>query len=95
MVRRIARDFHPDMVVLFGSHGRGDATCDSDVDLLVVLPLEGSKRDEIVAIRTALRDFHVPMDILVSTPEEYRQRKDVVGTIEYSASREGEVVYAL
>ncbi len=35
MTARIARDFHPLRIILFGSHARGDATADSDVDLLV------------------------------------------------------------
>ena len=35
MVRRIVRQFHPERVILFGSHARGDAGPDSDVDLLV------------------------------------------------------------
>jgi uncharacterized protein len=38
MVRRIVEQFHPERVILFGSHARGDAGPDSDVDLLVVMP---------------------------------------------------------
>jgi predicted nucleotidyltransferase len=34
MVRRIAAQFSPDKIILFGSHARGDARPDSDVDLL-------------------------------------------------------------
>ena len=37
MVARIVRRFHPDRVILFGSHARGTAGPDSDVDLLVEL----------------------------------------------------------
>src|SRR5579875_1577019 len=43
MVRRIVRDFHPERVILFGSHARGEAGPDSDVDLLIVMPVEGPK----------------------------------------------------
>ncbi|MGQ9919054.1 MAG: nucleotidyltransferase domain-containing protein, partial [Bryobacteraceae bacterium] len=35
IVRRIVRQFHPERVILFGSHARGEAGPDSDVDLLV------------------------------------------------------------
>jgi predicted nucleotidyltransferase len=38
---RIAREFKPDRIILFGSHARGTAGADSDVDLLVILPFEG------------------------------------------------------
>jgi predicted nucleotidyltransferase len=34
MVRRIAVQFRPEKIILFGSHARGDARPDSDVDLL-------------------------------------------------------------
>ena len=35
MTERIVRDFHPVQIILFGSHARGDAHPQSDVDLLV------------------------------------------------------------
>jgi len=44
MVRRIAAQFHPDKIILFGSHTRGKAGPDSDVDILIVMPVEGLKR---------------------------------------------------
>lgn len=94
MVRRIVREFDPDKVILFGSHARGEASPDSDVDLLVVMPVEGSKRAKQLEIRIALHDIHVPKDIIVSRSEEFQWRKNTVGTIEYPAVHEGEVLYA-
>jgi len=44
MVERIVAQFRPEKVILFGSQARGDAGPDSDVDLLVVMPVQGSKR---------------------------------------------------
>ena len=38
----IAREFHPEKIVLFGSYASGQPRPDSDVDLLVVMPFEGS-----------------------------------------------------
>lgn len=94
MVRLIVARFHPEQVILFGSHARGDAGPDSDVDLLVVMPVKGSKRAKQVEIRLALHDIHLPKDIIVSTPEEFAWRRNVVGTIEEPAAREGKVLYA-
>jgi uncharacterized protein len=94
MVRRIVSRFHPDKVILFGSHARGEAGEDSDVDLLVVMPVTGSKREKRLEIRAALHDWHVPLDVLVTRPEDFQWRKDVVGTIEWPAAREGKVLYA-
>lgn len=94
MVKRIVEKFDPERIILFGSQARGDAGPDSDVDLLVVMDVEGSKLEKRLEIRGALRDFLVPLDILVTSPEEFAWRKDVVGTIEWPASREGKVLYA-
>lgn len=94
MVKRIVKEFDPEQIILFGSRARGDAGPDSDVDLLVVMDIDGPKLEKCLEIRGALRDFLVPLDILVTSPEEFAWRKDVVGTIEWPASREGRVLYA-
>jgi uncharacterized protein len=94
MVRRIVRQFRPDRVILFGSHARGEAGPDSDVDLLVVMQVEGSRREKAVEIAVALHDIRVPKDIIVTTPEDFEWRKEIVGTIERPATREGKVLYA-
>ena len=93
MTRRLVRRFDPEKIILFGSHARGTPGPDSDVDLLVVLPISGSKRQRQLEIRLALHDIRVPKDIIVSTPEEFAWRRDVVGTMEYPAVREGRVLY--
>jgi len=38
----IASEFHPEKIVLFGSHAYGKPGPESDVDLLVVMPFDGS-----------------------------------------------------
>lgn len=94
MVSRIVTQFHPDKIILFGSHARGTAGPDSDVDLLVVMPVKGSKRLVRLQIRSALHDIRLAKDVLVSDPAEFEWRKDVVGTIEWPAVHEGRVLYA-
>ena len=94
MVKRIVAKFHPQQVILFGSHARGDAGPDSDVDLLVVMDFEGTAFDKGLEILQALRDIRVPLDVIVTRPKDFAWRKDVVGTIEWPASREGKVMYA-
>ena len=93
MVRRIVERFHPDQVVLFGSYARGEAGPDSDVDLLVVMPVSGSKRKMAVQIDLALAGMGLPKDVVVVTPEEVARLRNIVGTIVYPAVREGKVLY--
>ena len=94
MVQRIVDRFHPDRVILFGSHARGTAGPDSDVDLLVVMPVAGSKREKQLEVRLALHEFKVSKDIIITTPEDFEWRKEIPGTVERPAAREGKVVYA-
>ena len=94
MVRRIVAEFHPDSIILFGSHARGDAGPDSDVDLLVVMPFAGSKLEKQLEVRLALRGIQIAKDIVVTTPEDFLWRKEVPGTIERPAALEGKVLYA-
>ena len=94
MVQRLIDHFDPDQIILFGSHARGTAGRGSDVDLLVVMPVTGSRREKRVEMRVALHDIPVAKDILLATPEEMQRDKDLVGTIIRPALREGKVLYA-
>ena len=93
MTRRIIEQFNPIKIVLFGSHARGTAVLDSDIDLLIIKKIEGSKRKERVAIGIALHDIHVPKDIIVASPEDVARFGNTVGTILYPALKEGKILY--
>jgi predicted nucleotidyltransferase len=93
MVRRIVRRFAPERIVLFGSHARGGAGPDSDVDLLVIMDVKGSRRETRVRIRIELGDLDLPTDILVATPDEVRTYGHLIGSILRPALCEGRVLY--
>ena len=93
MTERIVRDFHPVQIILFGSHARGEAHPQSDVDLLVVFSELADKRKTAADIRRTLADLPMAKDILVTTPEELARQRDQVGTILRAAQREGEILY--
>lgn len=93
MVQRIVSTFDPDMVILFGSYASGQPGPESDVDLLIVMPVDSSRRAMAARIDAALAGRELPVDILVATPDDIRRKRDVVGTIIYPALREGRVLY--
>src|SRR5437870_5100451 len=93
MVRLLVERFDPEQVILFGSHARGAAGPDSDVDLLVVMNDVKSKRAKQVEMRCALHDIRVPKDIVVVTASELERHRNTVGTIVRPALREGKSLY--
>ena len=72
---RVAREFRPEKIVLFGSYARGNPTEDSDVDVLVVMPLTRGQRDvrQAAAIRERVR-ASFPMDVIVRSPQQIARR---------------------
>jgi uncharacterized protein len=70
---------------------RGGA--DSDADLLVVMPVNGSKRQQAVQMDLALEGIPIPIDLIVVTPDEVEKYREVTGTIIQEAVREGKVLY--
>ena len=93
IVKRIITQFQPDKIILFGSHARGQAGLDSDVDMLVVMPVSGSKREKAIEIAVALHDIPIAKDVIVVTPDDFEWRSKIVGTIERPAAREGKLLY--
>ena len=72
LVAQIVERFRPEQIILFGSHANGTADGGSDVDLLVVETQQPPLR-QAAAISRAV-DLHVPMDILVRTPDQVAAR---------------------
>jgi len=70
---RLAREYNPDRIVLFGSHATGSASPDSDVDLLVVLPFEGRNLDKSVEMLTRMNPSF-PIDLLARQPADTARR---------------------
>ena len=95
MVRRLVDQFRPLRIILFGSWPRGEATPESDIDLLVVMSEVDDPFALSVAMRASLADLPMPKDIVVTTPDELMRRGLLVGTILRSALRQGEVIYEM
>ena len=52
-------------IILFGSHARGDAAADSDIDLMVVERGVTDRVAEMVRLRGALLPLEVAVDLVV------------------------------
>jgi predicted nucleotidyltransferase len=89
---RIARMFNPERIILFGSYATGTAGPDSDVDLLVVLPFEGKTWKMASIIRSRTRPSF-PMDLLVRTPQQLRQRMAMHDAFIRDITQKGKTLY--
>lgn len=79
-------------VILFGSHARGQADEQSDVDLLVVEPEVRDRFRETNRLCEKLKWMRVPFDLIVLSRESFEGWRNVPNTLPYEASREGRVL---
>ncbi len=88
-LEKLAKRLNVRKAVLFGSHARGEARKDSDIDLIVV-----SKDFESMPFLTRLEmlslewDFGKAADIIGYTPKEYRELA-ARSTVVHQAQKEG------
>ena len=88
----IVERFRPQKVILFGSYAYGLPTSDSDIDLLVVMPFTGHVHDQAVKIRRGV-DSSMPVDLLVRTPEQVRDRIEMEDFFMREIVEQGKVLY--
>jgi len=92
-IRRIRAVAQPSKIILFGSYARGEATEDSDLDLMIILPGKPDKMAEIIRLRRAIGALGVGVDVLVFSEDEAQRRGQVPGTVVYWANKEGRILY--
>ncbi len=94
LLERIVPALAPEAVYLFGSRARGDASPDSDFDLLVVVPDE-TPRDKIRLNSTyrLSRGTGIPADVIACRRCWFERNREQVGTLSYKAVHEGSLVY--
>jgi len=97
MVNTVIRAADPERVYLFGSHARGSATVESDVDLLIVergpFGADRSRRREMARLWRVLAAFRVPKDILVYSVDEVEHWKHARNHVVAQALNEGRLIY--
>jgi len=92
-VERLAQAAQPERILLFGSHARGNAREDSDLDLLVIETEVSDRAAEMVRLRRLLRPLRIPVDILVYSRADVERWSNQPGSALFWALREGRVVY--
>lgn len=93
VVRRIVEEARPEKIVLFGSRAREDARPDSDMDILVIAQSKEPRHRRAAPLYGVLSNILIPMDVLVYTPQEVEEWREVPQAFVTTAVREGKVLY--
>jgi len=94
IVRRLVDTYKPEKIYLFGSAARGEATPDSDYDLLVIVGDEAKKkqRDSGRAYE-ALWGIMIPADVLVWRRKYFEAGLSLKTSLSSTIQREGWLLY--
>ena len=92
LAERIAREFHPRRIILFGSSALGNATEDSDIDLLVIMPTGGSGLGKAAEIMNKISP-RMPVDLIVRDPEDVQRRLEANDFFLREVVEKGKVLY--
>jgi predicted nucleotidyltransferase len=80
-------------VLLFGSRATGDQDIHSDFDLLIVTPKTMAPREKIEwstrIDRAIVKAIRAPVDLLLNSEEEIREKEQLPGHIIRSIMKEG------
>lgn len=93
IVKTIVNEYRPSKIILFGSFAYGNPTEDSDLDLLIIKDDDVPKIQRNRKVRRILKDFSIPVDIIVKTNQEFENLKNIIGTVIYPANKYGKVIY--
>lgn len=93
IVNRIALNYHPEKIILFGSYANGLANEDSDIDLLVVKDTREPKFKRSIEIQRLLIGSKLPVDILVYTTDEFEKEKLNRYSFIFSAIQGAQLMY--
>ncbi len=92
LCKRIVDEFRPRKVILFGSYAYGTPNADSDIDLMVVMTYSGNELDKMAEVRRHL-DSSMPVDVLVKTPQQIKERIELGDFFLAEILEKGKVLY--
>ncbi|MEW6482064.1 MAG: nucleotidyltransferase domain-containing protein [bacterium] len=90
---KIISQFQPQKIVLFGSYAWGNPKKGSDLDLLIVKESSEVPHKRSIPLYRLFRNWMIPMDFIVYTPQEVIKYKDIKGSFIHKVLTKGKILY--
>lgn len=91
--QKIADTISPEKIILFGSFAYGKPTPDSDVDLLIIVESDRHPHERSASISEMLYPRPFPVDVIVRTPAEVKERLAIGDGFFQEIMTKGKVLY--
>ncbi len=92
VVKKIAENYKPEKIYLFGSFAWGKPTFDSDVDLFVVKQTDKDRLSRDIEVQRIIKGI-LPVDALVYTPAELARRLAFGDFFVKNIINKGKIIY--
>lgn len=90
---KIAKEFQPEKIILFGSYAWGNPGPDSDVDLFIIKDTDQSRLDRGREVERIIYGSDFPIDVLVYTPAEIERRLQIQDFFIHDIITKGKVLW--
>lgn len=92
VARKIAKEYDPEKIILFGSYAWGKPNKDSDVDLFIVKKTDNTRECARKIDRSLFPRFFA-IDLIVHTPEQIEKRKNMGDFFIKDILKKGKTLY--
>ena len=93
VAKRLGSAVNASRVILFGSYARGEATQNSDVDLMIIAESDLPRFKRSRELYKLMRPYPFGMDLVVYTPQEIERGKKSPVSFVSTVLREGKTLY--
>ena len=93
IVNRIAVNYKPEKIILFGSYARGNYNEDSDLDFILIKDTTAPKQKRGLEVRRLFYGLPIAMDFKIYTRKEFMDELSNQYSFLSSAIKESKILY--
>jgi predicted nucleotidyltransferase len=92
----ILDEIMPSRIILFGSYATNNQTAASDIDIMILMQEEISRKEKLellYRIEKRFLNLKYPIDVILKSQKQYEMYRNYTGTISYDVSRQGRILW--